>query len=57
MALLNSIVAELGSHAPTGVDPICHKARVVSWLLSLHFYLYTLQFDICFYLTIALVLI
>ena len=33
MGLLNSMAAGLGSHAPTGVDHICNKARLISWLV------------------------
>ena len=38
--LLNSIVAALESPAPTGVDCICHKARLISLLVSIHFFVY-----------------
>ena len=35
--LLNIIMAGLGSPAPIGVDPICNKARLISWLVSVPF--------------------
>ena len=38
MDLLNSIMAVLGRLTPTGVDHICNKARLVSWLVSVHFW-------------------
>ena len=41
--LLNSIMAGLRSPAPIGVDCICNKARLVSWLLSVHSLLCILQ--------------
>ena len=37
MGLLNSIMAGLGRPAPTGVDHICNKAKLVSQLISLLF--------------------
>ena len=37
MGLLTSIVAGLGNCDPTGVEDVCNKARLVSWLVSVHF--------------------
>ena len=36
IGLLNSIVAGSRSPIPTGVDHICNKARLLSWLLLVH---------------------
>ena len=58
IGLLNSIVAGLGSPAPTGVAHICNKAGLII-LISINALLNCVlnKFYACFYLTIALVVV
>ena len=47
-------MAGLKSPAPTGVDHICNKTRLISWLLSMHFNCAFNLFNAFFYLPIEL---
>ena len=57
IGLLNSSVVWLGSPGSSGVILICNKAICMSSLVSMHFNSMLYEFDACFYLSVALLVV